>query len=478
MIQVQNNQIVPYKAILIQEGSKELQKLSSFIRTKFEGKVLQTAYEVVGETLHFYIGIGDLENYSAIVAKEIGAKVVKGLKELGCEAFEINLNRLIEKFGEQVVTDVVEGMLLGGYMAPKYGEQESVKEIKIYLSGINEERQAHVQSLVDEISHVVKGVAFARDLVNKPGNLLRPSDFVDEISKCFRGTAVEVVVLDAKAIEEAGMKALIAVGGSSENQPYFVVLRYLQDETSDEIMGLVGKGVTCDTGGYCLKSAGSMLGIKGDMAGAAAVIGAVYGLASNHKKANVIACLPICENRISAGSLLPGDVISSLAGKTIEVVNTDAEGRLILADAVTYAVQKEKVTKVLDIATLTGAVVGLLGFSIAGVLSSDDRLWDKLHKSSVKAGERYLRVPYYKEHEKMIKSQIADIKNMGESYCGTITAGLFIREFTEGKPWIHLDIAGTAWVDAPVFEYQTKGATGAGVTSIYYLCQKEEECIG
>lgn len=478
MIQVKNNDKAPYQVIFIKEDSLAMDQLSSFIKVKFEGKALQTAYERVGETLHFYIGLGCLESYDAILIKEIGAKASKAMQELGAKVFALNINSLMQQYGQQVVRDMAEGLLLGSYKAPKYGKQDEINQGEVYLTGISEDKQIAMQEVVDEIQNLVKAVAFARDLVNKPGNLLRPSDFVNEISKCFEGTVVEVTVLDAKAIEEVGMKALLAVGGSSENQPYFVVLRYLQDEESDEIMGLVGKGVTCDTGGYCLKPAGSMLGIKGDMAGAAAVIGAVYGLASNHKKANVIACLPICENRISAGSLLPGDVISSLAGKTIEVVNTDAEGRLILADAVTYAVQKEKVTKVLDIATLTGAVVGLLGFSIAGVLSSDDRLWDQLDKSAAKAGERYLRVPYYKEHEKMIKSQIADIKNMGESYCGTITAGLFIREFAEDKPWIHLDIAGTAWVDTPVFEYQTKGATGAGVTSIYYLCQKEEECIG
>ncbi|MGL4800080.1 MAG: leucyl aminopeptidase family protein, partial [Cellulosilyticaceae bacterium] len=303
-------------------------------------------------------------------------------------------------------------------------------------------------------------------------NKLRPEQFVAEIQALFEGTAVEVEVFDEVKLREMGMEALLAVGTSSAYSPYLVTLRYLQNPDSEEVMGLVGKGVTCDTGGYCLKAASSMLGIKGDMAGAATIIGTVKALQMNNKKTNVVACIPICENRISEGSLLPGDVIGSYSGKTIEILNTDAEGRLILADAVSYIVKQEKVTAVLDIATLTGAVVGLLGFSIGGVLCDNQELWETFSRASDLAGERYLQVPYYDEHTKMIESTIADIKNMGESYCGTITAGLFIRAFAEEKPWIHLDIAGTAWVDAPVFEYQTKGATGAGITSIYYLCQQ------
>lgn len=478
MIQVRNDDKIPYQVVLIKEGSSEVKQLSSFIRVNFEGKALQTVHERIGDRLNLYIGIGIFESYDAILIKEIGAKASKVMKELGSELFVINIKSLVEQFGDKAVRAIVEGMVLGNYVVPKYGKEKEIKSSQVYLAGIKEESQFNVQKVVDETENLAKGVAFARDLVNRPGNLLRPIHFVEEISNCFKETKIEVEILDAKEIEKVGMKALLTVGGSSQNQPYFVVLRYLQDKNNDKVMGLVGKGITCDTGGYCLKAANSMLGIKGDMAGAAAVVGAIYGLALNEKKTNVIACIPICENRISSGSFLPGDVISSLADKTIEIINTDAEGRLVLADAVTYAIQKEKVAAVLDIATLTGSIVGVLGFSIAGVLSNSDMLWNRLDKVASIAGERYLRIPYYKEHEKMIKSQIADIKNMGESYCGSIAAGLFIREFVEDKPWIHLDIAGTAWVDSPVFEYQAKGATGAGVTSIYHLCQKEEECIG
>ena len=216
-----------------------------------------------------------------------------------------------------------------------------------------------------------------------------------------------------------------------------------------------------------------MLGIKGDMAGGAAVAGALYALAENHVKVNAVAVIPMCENRISDGSLLPGDVIGSYSGKTIEIANTDAEGRLILADAVSYAVREEKAAEVLDIATLTGAGVNRFGFTVAGVVSDSDELFRRFRQGYTCAGERYWRIPFYEEHEKMIESKIADVRNMSSGGCGTVTAGLFIREFAEKKPWIHLDIAGTAWVNEPIFAFQSAGATGAGVSSIYqFLCEK------
>ena len=190
------------------------------------------------------------------------------------------------------------------------------------------------------------------------------------------------------------------------------------------------------------------------MAGAAAVAGAVYALAKRKEKVNVTAVMPLCENRISSGSFLPGDVITSYSGKTIEIGNTDAEGRLILADAVTYAIHHEHATRILDIATLTGAVVNMLGFSIAGVLCDDHGLWQEFEAASEKSGEKYWLLPFGREHEKMIESDVADIKNIGGSVCGTIAAGLFIRAFAEGLPWIHLDIAGTAWTETPLYEFQ------------------------
>jgi leucyl aminopeptidase len=315
---------------------------------------------------------------------------------------------------------------------------------------------------------------WTRDMTNRPGNLLRPSDFADEVKNLFSELSeegkVEVEVLDADQLKELGLNAILGVGMSSAYKPCLCIIRYKGNEKDERITGLAGKGVTCDTGGYCVKPGDSMKGIKGDMAGGAAVVGTVYALAKNQVPVNVTALVPMVENRISDGSLLPGDVITSYSGKTIEIVNTDAEGRLILADTVSYAVRNEHVDRIVDIATLTGNVCASLGFGAAGMLCDNEEFFADFAHAFEKSGERYLRFPIYKEYERMIESDIADIKNLGDRFAGSITAGLFIRSFAEQTPWIHLDIAGTAWVEPPVFEYQSKGASGAGLTTMYYLC--------
>ena len=199
--------------------------------------------------------------------------------------------------------------------------------------------------------------------------------------------------------------------------------------------------------------------------------GAILALAENHVPVNAVAVIPAVENRLSPDSFIPGDVIGSMSGKTIEVGNTDAEGRLILADAVTYALEKEGAAKVVDIATLTGAVVQALGFTTAGLLTNNEEVYASLQAAADRCGEQYWRLPTFPEYKKMIESPVADISNMSSDGCGAITAGLFVGAFAGDTPWIHLDIAGTAWVDSPRREYQAKGATGAGVATLYELCK-------
>lgn len=208
------------------------------------------------------------------------------------------------------------------------------------------------------------------------------------------------------------------------------------------------------------------------MAGAAAVIGVINTVVKNKIKQNVIGVIASCENKVTDISYVPGDIIGSMAGKTIEIINTDAEGRLTLADAVTYIIRKEQVTKVIDIATLTGAVVGALGFTTTGVVSNNDEFYDKFIEASHRAKEQFWRFPAYEEQQEMIKSKVADLKNVGGNHSGTITAGLFIEAFTEDKPWIHLDIAGTAWTDSPGCDYLAAGATGTCVKTLYYFLEQ------
>lgn len=448
---------------------------------KFKGKALETLFypEKDGKEV-LYVGLGKKEetessqtdeNICKVLVKEAAAKAVKELRSHDIYEFSMNISAVAEKFGTESVRDIAEGALLADYEQIQYPRKDC-RKTEIELTGIEESEAEAASVLLSEYEAVIEGVRFARDMVNMPGNKLRPEDFAGEVLNLVKDTEIEAQVFHLEDLKKMKMDALLGVGESSEFPPCLVVLRYMGDPECEEVKGLVGKGVTCDTGGYCLKPAASMGGIRGDMAGGAAVAGAVYALAKNRVKTNAVAVIPMCENRISDGSLLPGDVINSYAGKTIEIANTDAEGRLILADAVSYAVKQEKVTHILDIATLTGAVVNMLGFTIGGVISDDQEWFDRFRRAYQVSGERYWRLPVYPEHEKMIKSKVADIRNMGESCCGTITAGLFIKSFAEGKPWLHLDIAGTAWVEPPVFEFQSAGATGAGVTSIYQLCRQ------
>lgn len=401
--------------------------------------------------------------------KEIYAKAVKEWK--GTE-FSTDLTRLVEAKGLSYVSDAVEGMLLAAF-EPERFPLVPRKEWKIELTGLPIE----AENIVRETETLVKGVAWARDMTNRPGNLLRPADFAEEVKKLFSGLMetvnLEIEILDVEKMKELGMNALLEVGLSSAYAPCLCIIRYKGKPCDERITALVGKGVTCDSGGYCLKPASAMPGIKGDMAGGAAVAGAVYALARNRIPVNVTALIPMAENRLSDGSLLPGDVITSYSGKTIEILNTDAEGRLMLADTVTYAVRNEHAYRVLDIATLTGCVCSCLGFGAAGMLCDNEDFCRKFERASEKSGERYLRLPIYEEYERQIDSEIADVKNTGGKFAGTITAGLFIRRFAEQTPWMHLDIAGSAWVDPPVFEYQSKGASGAGLTTMYYLCAED-----
>lgn len=470
MITISTSNDCNYGVAFYYEEDTALKELPEVLHQVFKGEYLQSFFYIKENGAVLLLGLGK-EIRDRIQIKEVAAKAAKEIKKYNIERFYLDVSKLIDAAGLESLRDITEGLMLGVY-EPKQFPEKIHREFEIELTGLLEHEKIPAAELVKEMIVVAQGVRFARDMVNLPGNKLRPKDFAEEIKGFLKDTDVTVEELDFAAIKEMGMGGLASVGDSSEFKPEFLILRFLNDPDSRDITALIGKGVTCDTGGYCLKAAGSMLGIKGDMAGGAAVAGAIHALAANKSKTNVIGLIPICENRISPGSLLPGDVITAYSGKTIEIMNTDAEGRLILADAAAYAAEEEKVTRILDIATLTGAVVNMLGFSVAGVVTDHQEFFEEFRTAYRISGERYWRLPVYAEHEKMLQSKIADIKNIGEACCKTITAGLFIKAFAKGLPWLHIDIAGTAWVDTPVFEYQSKGATGAGVTSIYYLCNK------
>ena len=303
------------------------------------------------------------------------------------------------------------------------------------------------------------GQTVARGIQVLPGNVCTPSYVASVAQEIAKRHGLDVTVLDKAAIAREGMGALLAVAQGSAEEPRFIALEYKGVE--GEPVVLVGKGVTFDTGGISIKPAQNMEDMKYDMSGAAAVLGTFEMLGRLKPAVHVVGIIPSTENMPSGTAVKPGDVITSLSGKTIEVINTDAEGRLILCDALTYARRYEPAC-VLDIATLTGAIVVALGHTATGVMGTDDRLIEEVRGAGERAGERVWPLPLWDEYRELMKSDIADVKNAGGRPAGSISAGWFLREFVDGFPWAHLDIAGTAYTDREDAT-RVKGPTGIGV---------------
>lgn len=305
------------------------------------------------------------------------------------------------------------------------------------------------------------GIRIARRLVNEPANVMSPERLAQEARALSQEHGFEIEVFDEQQIQEMGMEAFWSVAKGSDAPPRFMVMRYMNNPDTQEVLALVGKGLTYDSGGYALKPAQGMDTMFCDMGGAGAVIGAISSLAAMKAKVNVVALVAACENMISGHAYRNGDIIGSLAGKFIEVVNTDAEGRLTLADAITYAATVIKADKIIDIATLTGAVGVALGNQITGVVADDEGIWQAISKASEASGDKVWRLPHFPHLEKQNKSERADIKNSGGRPAGTATAALFCRAFAFGVPWGHLDIAGTAYSEKASAKAPL-GATGVG----------------
>ena len=304
----------------------------------------------------------------------------------------------------------------------------------------------------------------ARDLINEPANYMTPSDLAKVAEKLAKTHGLGLTVLNREQIEKEGMGALLGVAQGSSQPPKLIVLSYKGHKKSSNTMGFIGKGITFDSGGISIKMSDNMWEMKGDMAGAAATMAALTAIAQLKPKVNVTAIIPATENLPGGKALKPGDILKAMNGKTIEVVNTDAEGRLILADALGYAV-KQGLSPLVDIATLTGACHIALGDICSGILGNSQELIDKVVKAGAAAGERLWQLPMYEEYKEQNKSEVADIKNSGGRWGGAITGAQFLSEFVGDKPWAHIDIAGT-FITSKEHGYLVKGATGVGVRTL------------
>jgi leucyl aminopeptidase len=361
------------------------------------------------------------------------------------------------------IADLALGVRLRAYRFDRYktkrkeGEEQANK-VEIDFACANpaaaERAWARAMGLAD-------GVVLARDLINEPANVLYPGEFARRTA-ALRKLGIVVEVLDVAAMRKLGMNALLAVGQGSAHEPKLVVMRWNGGKRGADPVAFIGKGVCFDSGGISIKPAAGMEDMKGDMAGAACVVGLMHALATRKARVNAVGAIGLVENMPDGRAQRPGDIVTSMSGQTIEVINTDAEGRLVLADVLHYVNKRFKPRFMINLATLTGAIMVALGQEYAGLFSNDDKLVERLGKAGEATGERVWRMPLGPEYDKIIDSKFADMKNTGGRWAGSITAAQFLQRFVDKTPWAHLDIAGTA-LGSPQNDINKGWSSGWGV---------------
>ncbi|GAA1142812.1 leucyl aminopeptidase [Ornithinicoccus hortensis] len=375
---------------------------------------------------------------------------------------------------------VAEGALLGGYAFQTFhgaGKQDSAKAPlgTAVVLGSLKPRSKEAKALTARLKAVTGAVSYARDLVNTPPNVLYPESFAESVTRRASGSKVSLEVWDTERLEAEGCGGILGVGQGSGRPPRLVVMSYRPRKATAHL-GLVGKGITFDSGGLCIKPGASMVTMKCDMAGAAAVAAAILALAELEVPVAVTGYLCLAENMTGDLAQRPGDVVTMRGGKTVEIINTDAEGRLVMADGLALATEQSP-DAIVDIATLTGACVIALGDRTLGIMGNDESLTDRVHQASSNAGDSSWPLPMPEEIRATMDSPVADIKHTGERSAGAMVAGTFLREFVgkdaDGQqiPWAHLDIAGTAFNDKAPWGYTPKGATGSGVRALIALAE-------
>jgi len=358
----------------------------------------------------------------------------------------------------------IEGIYLGNYNFDEYKKNKK-KSKSLTITLISEESNA-VKRAISDGEDLCKSVYFSRDLVNEPANTLTPSEFARRVRSEFRNTNVKVTVFSEKELRKRKMNAILNVGKASSNKPLLIIVNYQPAKKATKKIVLVGKGVTYDTGGLSIKPTAGMLEMKADMAGGATVFGIVKAAALTKLPIEIIGIVPAVENAISGNAYKPGDVISTSSGKTIEVKDTDAEGRIVLADALEFA-SKQKPDEIIDFATLTGAVAVALGLFTAGIFTKNEEMAKGIITASDQTYEHVWQLPFGNEFNKLLESDIADISNLGSRWGGAITAGKFLEHFVdENIPWTHIDLAGPA-IKHELTNYTKDYCTGFGVRLIY-----------
>jgi len=429
------------------------------------GEIVYTALpaqrpNVICEKRAVVINLGNPAKISAFSVMQAGAKLARFL-----ETAQESRAALLTDFppedcplaADELIERLLLGVKLGNYRFALMGKQDKAHDIKIYISG----EYWHDQS-VSRFHSLAEGVCLARDWVNYPASHLHPDNFADYLAP-LAAAGVVIEELKEEQLKQLGIGALLAVGGGSKRKPRLLVLRYRGEGAAEQPLALVGKGICFDAGGLCIKTAKQMFPMRGDMAGAAAVAGTLLALARQKAKVHVVGILPIAENLPSSSAYKPGDIIESASGRTIEVYDTDCEGRMVLCDALHYAATRCNPRAIVDLATLTYSVMQGLGPVFAGLFASDDKLAQTLLAAAERTGERFWRLPLDSAYDEGLRSPVADLRQHAKTDDGDAPyAAAFLKHFAEGKPWAHLDIAGKELLeeDAPLAR---AGASGFGV---------------
>jgi leucyl aminopeptidase len=409
------------------------------------------------------LGGGKAKNFSAFDLRKLAGTAVRTLKSRGVKNFAFVAPETGLK-PEEALKAIVEGAFVGAFDSDTYKSDRKEQKIDS-LTIVSKGDQAALQKAMDEARILGESQNFTRQLVNEPSNHMTPTILAEEARKMSQEVGLKCEIYDADKIKELKMGAFWGVAQGSDEPPALIVMKYEPAGAPEKpVLGLVGKGITFDTGGISIKPSDGMEKMKYDMAGGATMIGAMRAIALLKPKVKVIGIVCATENMPSGKAQKPGDIQTAMSGKTIEIINTDAEGRLVLADGLCYARQLG-CTHLVDAATLTGAVVVALGYANAGIFANDDALYDRFAKALAKAGERMWRLPVSDEYLDMTRSSIADLVNTGGRWGGASTAAAFLREFAEDTPWLHLDIAGTAWMEEAK-PWIAKGPSGIAVRSL------------
>jgi leucyl aminopeptidase len=431
----------------------------------------------IGSKRIWFVGLGKEKELTFEKLKEAFGKLFKNVTASKLEETAIYLDSFIteELDGLDAAHALSEAFALATYQFEGYKQKSNEPEKRLEQLNVYSELFAEedVQVSLSVGYAFGKAANSARTLVNTPGNLLTATDMANYAMELGAKYDFEVEILEKAEIEKLGMGAFLAVNQGSTEPPKMIVLKYQGKDEWKDVIGLVGKGITFDTGGYSIKTKAGIVGMKTDMGGAAAVLGAMEIIGETRPAQNVVAVIPSTDNMISGGAFKPDDVITSMSGKTIEVLNTDAEGRLVLADAVTYA-KHHGAEYLVDVATLTGGVITALGLHTTGAMTNHESLYEQVLEASMEAGEQMWLLPLFEsEKERVRNSKVADLNNSPGSEGHAIVAGAFIGEFAENTPWVHLDIAGTA-VTSKAYDLGPAGATGVMTRTLALFVERFE----